>query len=355
MSLSDLGIEHKIIAPTLAAVVRQTVGDRKELGSALSAVKATIPAELIDGPGFCIFRWVTSVRDGFDVEIGFPIKESFASQQVRCRTLDRIQVLSLVHRGPVERLADTQRLLFGTAASLGITSDEFMREVYPENSNPLGPAVEVQFVVHDWPALLRQHACRILGDSLGEELTVGGTALTMDCGVGPRFDWVKGIMQRLDSQYDDDQAYHILSSCAHVYPAEQLAKLRQVYAHSFDSDGDAIAAVDAVLDFMASDPGWGNRPQRECRTVTASKQPRDPAGFAAATTKADRAKAYCFCPLIRNRLDQGMPATFCNCGAGWFRQQWEAALGSPVRVRIVESLLRGDERCTFAFDVPEDI
>lgn len=320
MLLCDLGIEPKIVGATLVAAVRQPVADRKQLSAVLAKVRAAIPPELIDGPGFCIFRWVTSVTDGFDVEIGYPVRSPFDSQAVTLRTDPAMQVLSLVHHGPIETLRDTQRLLFGAAANLGIASDEFMREVYLDE-NPLDQSIEVQFVLHDWPGLLQHHASRVLGEPCASELTAGEHELTLDGGVGQRFDWVKGVLGRLERVADRQQTFDILSSCAHVYPVEQVAKLRQVYLRSMQELHDPLAAVDAVLDFMSSDPGWGDRPQREGRVIISSKQPRDPAGHAAATTKAERAKAYCFCPLIRTRLDQGMPVAFCYCGAGWFRQQ----------------------------------
>lgn len=355
MLLRDLGIEYKTVAPATVAVVRRTFSDRKELAAILSEVKTTIPAGLIDGPGFCVFRWVTSVCDGFDGEIGYPVHSSFDNPLVTCRTLGGMQVLSLVHRGPIEGLRGAQRLLFGSAADLGIVSDEFMREVYLDADNPLGQSIELQFVIHDWPRLLTQHTCRVLGRPVGSQLATAGAELEVDCGVGPRFDWLQGVMRQLGSVASEAQVYDILSSCAHVYPSEQLAKLRRVYEEANERLGDPLAAIDAVLDFMSSDPGWSNRPRREGRIVLSSKQPRDPAAYAAATTKEDRARAYCFCPMIRERLGSGMPASFCNCGAGWFRQQWEAALGRPVRVRIVESLLQGDERCTFAIELPEHL
>jgi hypothetical protein len=89
--------------------------------------------------------------------------------------------------------------------------------------------------------------------------------------------------------------------------------------------------------------------------IISSKAPRDPKAFAAARDDAERRRAYCFCPLVRDNLDRGMPPSFCYCGAGWYRQQWEGALGAPVRIEIVESVLRGDARCTFAIHLPEDM
>jgi len=51
-----------------------------------------------------------------------------------------------------------------------------------------------------------------------------------------------------------------------------------------------------------------------------------------------------------------MPLTYCYCGAGWFRQQWETATGRPVAmVEVVRSALKGDLVCEFATHLAEDL
>ena len=64
---------------------------------------------------------------------------------------------------------------------------------------------------------------------------------------------------------------------------------------------------------------------------------------------------HCFCPTVRNRLGHGMPAAFCYCGAGRYRQQWEGALGRAVRIDILESVLVSDDVCQFRVQLPEDV
>jgi hypothetical protein len=43
-----------------------------------------------------------------------------------------------------------------------------------------------------------------------------------------------------------------------------------------------LRAVDAVIDFMGEDPGWGERPLWEGHVIYSSKAPRDPKGYASA-------------------------------------------------------------------------
>lgn len=65
-------------------------------------------------------------------------------------------------------------------------------------------------------------------------------------------------------------------------------------------------------------------------------------------------KHCCHCPLVRNHLGEGISPTFCYCGSGWYRQQWEGILGKPVKVEILKSLLKGDDICQFAIHLPLD-
>ncbi len=355
MTLEAAGIVAKDVGETLVASRRCQFGSRAELRAVLEDVAQQIPDDCVAGPAFCIFQFISSVKDGYEGEAGFPVKRPLGGPGFTSRVLPAMQVLSLVHHGPLERLRETTSRLYRSAAQQGIISDECMREVYLDADNPEGNAIEVQFVVHDWVRLLERHARRVLGEDAGTDIMRGGEGLACEVGLDERFAWVKGAVQRLEGAADAQQAYDCLSSCAHVFPPSQIDKLRAVYARARSEGAEPLAAVDAVLDFMAVDPGWGERPRREGRVIYHSKRPRDPKAFEAATTPAEKARAYCFCPIIRERLDAGMPPAFCNCGAGWFRQQWEGATGRPVQIEIVESLLRGDERCTFAVRLPEDL
>ena len=95
--------------------------------------------------------------------------------------------------------------------------------------------------------------------------------------------------------------------------------------------------------------------EEEGDTIYAAKKPRDAKAHAEAQSDLERRQAYCYCPLVRTKMDQDMPLDFCNCGAGWFRQQWEGATGKPVTMEIVQSVLRGDEKCEFAVHLAKDI
>ena len=355
MSWQDTGIAEKHVATMLAATVRVTPGSRKELPAMLDELARPIPREVISGPPFCIIRFVSSISKGLDAEVGFPVRRALEPEGISTRRFPALDVLSLVHKGPLETLAETYRTLYGAAAKQGLISDEFACEVYPGWKAGNWHRVEVQFVLHDWAALFVKSLDDVLGPEARDRLIGEGPAPTVTSTLDERFRWVKAMMEQMDGLASEEETCDVVSHCAHVFPQEQVDKLRAVYEAAQVKSHDLLDAVDAVLRFMEEDPGWGSAPSREGRVLYATKAPRDAEGYANADTEAERRRAYCFCPIIRNRLHQGMPPTFCNCGAGWYRQQWEGAFGMPVRVEIVKSLLRGDDVCQFGIQLPRDL
>jgi effector-binding domain-containing protein len=343
-------MEHKKLKETLVATVRLTLKQRAAIKDVLAELAQEIPGETIAGVPFCIFQFVSSVQDGYDVEAGFPVNQKVETGALKTRVLPAMEVLSIVHRGAPEKLGETYGKLYGYAEEHGIISDEFCREVY------LDVGVEVQFVIHQWTERLAENLGRVLGEETKQVVLQGSDVLGIESSVDDRFRWVKGMVERLDDLADEGQKYDILSSCAHVFPVGQIAKLKGIYEETKAKTKNSMQAVDAVLDFMASDPGWSEeRPLREGNVIYSAKSPRDPKGYENAKDDLERRRAYCFCPLVRNHMDQGIPTAFCYCGTGWYRQQWEGAISRPVTIEIVKSVLKGDEMCQFAIRLPEDL
>ena len=107
---------------------------------------------------------------------------------------------------------------------------------------------------------------------------------------------------------------------------------------------------------MRSDPGWGEKDMyRQGNEIYHTKNPSNPQAYQQAKTPAEKRAAYCFCPIIGIHLDRGISDTYCYCGSGWYRQQWEAATGLPVSVRVVQSVVRGDDVCQFAARLSEKL
>jgi effector-binding domain-containing protein len=356
MEENPAGIQHKTIKKQLFAATRFNLQCREDLYPFLHELAGRIPGEVIVGPPLSVVHFITNVESGLDLEVGFPVLRPVEAPGITTRPLPETEVLALVHQGKLEDLRDSYRALFGWAYEHGVISDEIGRELYldwGENSiDSTEHQVELQFVVHNWNALLGEHTARVLGQGALLEVMQGADALGTESTHGQRFEWVKTAMDRLDRLAGEPQKYEILSRCAHVFPQEHIERLRAVFEENIAITGDAMQAVDAVIAFMQRDRVWGSPPVRQENVIFATKNPRDPQAFARATSQAERRRAYCFCPLIRDHLDNGVSPIFCYCGAGWERQQWEGTIGAPLHIEVVQSLVNGDECCQFAIHLP---
>ena len=56
----------------------------------------------------------------------------------------------------------------------------------------------------------------------------------------------------------------------------------------------------------------------------------------------------CGCNLVDNSIT---PKDFCNCSKGWSMEAFSEILGKPVDVEILESVLMGGTRCSFAIKI----
>ncbi|UCE13126.1 MAG: hypothetical protein JSV04_13170 [Candidatus Heimdallarchaeota archaeon] len=355
MILKEQGIEYKIIPNSLIATIRFNLKGRKELHSVINELSQSIPQEYILGPAFCIYHFVSSVKEGFDVEVGFPISHTVETGEIKTRMLPQIEVLSMIHEGTVEKIGESTRKLYSHATEQGVVSDEFSREVFIDSNNPVGKKVELQFIIHNWNQLLAKNLERVLGEEKKQEIMQENNQLSLDSPLDERVQWLRRVMESLDKLATEDQKYDILSSCAHVFPSEPIEKARKIYENIEEQTKDPLKAIDAVIEFMEKDPAWPKPPFRSGNIIYSSKMPRDPKKYEEATNESEKRKAYCFCPLVRNHLDKGVPKTFCYCGAGWYRRQWEGTIGKPVRIEIVKSILNGDDLCKFAIYLPEDL
>ena len=81
----------------------------------------------------------------------------------------------------------------------------------------------------------------------------GSANLSIESSVDDRFQWVRGMVERLNGLADEHQKYDVLSSCAHVFPADQIAKLETVYQETKTRTNDAMQAVEIVKSVLKGD------------------------------------------------------------------------------------------------------
>jgi hypothetical protein len=57
-------------------------------------------------------------------------------------------------------------------------------------------------------------------------------------------------------------------------------------------------------------------------------------------------EGYCLCPFVESKVN-GLSATYCHCSVGYIREMWGRSFEEPLKVELLESVLRGGKRCRF--------
>jgi hypothetical protein len=324
------------------AVVKEfNLKKRAELDPLFAALRGQLQGR-ITGPAFCKINYISSVAEGYWVEAGFPVAPgSAAAEGCRLRHYPEYSVIAVEAEHGLTDLRQKYKQVYAHAYEKGMISEEFVIEVYPGDKTD-GP-IELLFVEHKWTKLFLYHSRSLLDPNVMETVKRHAAGIGMETPMEERFSRIKQMVETLD-RCDEQVRYKVISGCSHVFPKEQLDKLRLAYVSARNRNADPI---DAVIEFMKNDPGWGEGAMRDGNAIYSEKKPRDPRTLAAARTDLERKKAYCFCPVIRENLEKGMSKSYCYCGAGWYRQQWEYATGKEVRVEILTSILNGDDKCSF--------
>ncbi|MHA2297266.1 MAG: hypothetical protein ACXADA_14655 [Candidatus Hodarchaeales archaeon] len=111
-----------------------------------------------------------------------------------------------------------------------------------------------------------------------------------------------------------------------------------------------------VIEHVKSDPTIESG-IREGNVVTITKIPYMTLEYLRESD--ERKKRYYFChnPWIREALieeDQPVSPIFCNCSGGYYKDYWEGVLDQPVKVELLESVIKGDKVCKFALHLPRE-
>lgn len=149
----------------------------------------------------------------------------------------------------------------------------------------------------------------------------------------------------------------IYQSCASV--DEYLVKKKQKFMAQMETcqrEGRLFFAqqvTDEVLDFIRREPEMGGG-VRAGNIVYETKIPFLTREYLAESDPALKRYYYCHCPWAREAVKSGekVAPIFCNCSAGFHKKPWEGALGQKIEVDVLESVLKGDERCRFAIHLP---
>jgi effector-binding domain-containing protein len=343
----NVSVLYKSLKPTLVAKIR-IHGKTSDLPEAFAKLKAGT-GDLATGSPIVIHHWGVSDANGHDMDVCLPISEHLADEGITITTLPIKDAMTLTHKGPYSEIGSSYKKISKHTYERGHPIAESTREVYHQLNmdNPEETVIEIQTVLHDWTQRYASKLETVMGAEVKEKVLAPLSGLDIDTPAGVRQRALCESIGILESFANHDQQYEILSHCAHVFPVELIPPMRELFLET--------GSIDTVIETMLKIGGYyPKKMRREGSIIYSEKSPANPAAYKAAKTDTEKRRAYCFCPLIRDCLDD-TPEAFCNCSAGWPKQLWEGILDQSLRIEIVQSLTKGDDRCEFAIHLPPGV
>lgn len=173
-----------------------------------------------------------------------------------------------------------------------------------------------------------------IGHFAGEEAKkkiVEGSEQIADLSPEEVAEWLKNTMNKLDTLIDEKIRIQIMENCGF-----NCAEINKNHIENTLAKRETFKTLDEFLDAEEKNPAQGTRLVREGGIIY---QYYDPSAF----------KVRCFCSLWRGlKDDETVSPTWCLCSKGFVMKLWEALLGRPAKVELVESCISGAKQCKFA-------
>ena len=228
--------------------------------------------------------------------------------------------------------------------------------------------------------VLRERLSEIVGDKERDEIFEGveGPPLGLPSSEKPRV--TKAVMNKMESVLDSETCQKVLAEVSHGLPKDFRKGEREKYLKAGSLDEylkqkrvNAIAELekhkanatlfynqeitDDVLDFVKSRPDVLSG-ERRGNIIYHTKIPFLTKEYLAATDEKMKRYYACHCAWARESIlkgDEDISPTFCYCSGGFTKQPWETALNQPLKVELVNSVLKGDLECSFKIYLPDEV
>lgn len=188
------------------------------------------------------------------------------------------------------------------------------------------------------------------------------------------------IIDRLIGKVGYNQTEKLLSACLRDLPERYFLNERKKYIKSGDIDlylqkkhqsfvrwiqkcqkkGELFFAqeiTDEVVTYVRNNQEIESG-MRDGNLLYISKIPYNAKQYLAETDPTMKRYYACHCPWAREAIKRGdirLNAVFCNCSGGFSKKPWEVIFGQTLQVDLVASALKGDFRCRFAVNLPENL
>jgi hypothetical protein len=227
---------------------------------------------------------------------------------------------------------------------------------------------------------LYQTVGQVFGEELRDEVFdgIGVSPLGRPSSDKP-YDMFPAI-DRLVEKVGETEVAQLLSACLRDLPDKYFTSERRKYRKASDIDdylkkkhrsfvrlirkcqreGELFFAqeiTDQVVAFVKADQEIGSG-VRDGNILYVSKIPYNAKQYLTETDPTLKRYYACHCPWAREAIKNGevpLNAVFCNCSGGFHKKPWEIIFGQPLQVAVLESVLKGDLRCRFAIQLPEEL
>jgi hypothetical protein len=221
----------------------------------------------------------------------------------------------------------------------------------------------------NWQAKLRHSISQHADQDLASQVLEGGDRLTDQSPRSEVHVWTNRAMAELNAALDQQTAMDILCGCACHYSRDDLMPLKDLYIREGDISKihailerkfrefleTTLALTEAEIETVVSQ-GWGLAGRLEGKTIIATKIPKSSylKTYLRENDPQRRREIYCHCPRVRTAVKANVKITktYCYCGAGFYQDIWETILDRPVHVKVLSSVLQGDDVCTIAITLP---
>jgi hypothetical protein len=188
------------------------------------------------------------------------------------------------------------------------------------------------------------------------------------------------VIDRLVSQFGYAQVEILLSACLRDLPDEYFLDDREQYIKASSIDEYLVQRHESFVNELKKCRDEGvlffsqeindevinyvaERPETESgvrygNILYITKIPYNTKEYLVETDPIMKRFHACHCPWARYAIKKGdikLDPVFCHCSGGFSKKPWEVIFGQVLRVEVLESVLRGDERCRFAVYLPDNL
>lgn len=176
---------------------------------------------------------------------------------------------------------------------------------------------------------------RIVGQFAGEEVKkkiMEGSEQTAGASPDEVAHWLKNAINKLDTLADEETREKIMEICGF-----NCAEMNKSHIEKALAKREKFKTLEDFLNAEEKNPSRGTRLVREGDIIYQYYDPRS--SF----------NVRCFCSVWRGLPDdETVSPTWCQCSKGFVMKLWEAYLGKPARVELLESSISGAKECRFA-------